>query len=192
MMNPHFVFNIMSSIQQYIQVADNHSAGLLLSRFAKLIRKHLEVCINSTISLDDELLYLDLYMSLEKSRFGDKMNYELKIDPDVDTEDILIPSMLIQPFVENAIQHGIMSKEQGGLVIVSFQQDNDYLMISIFDNGPGFLNSAKNTSPGHISRGIGLIRDRVSLLNKINQREITIHHQQNIEAGTKIEICLPI
>jgi len=191
MMNPHFIFNVMNSIQHFINQADAKSANQVLSGFARLARKHLEICMNSTITVQEELIYLRLYLSLEKIRFCDKMEYEIYIGKNVDTEEILIPSMLIQPFLENAIWHGIMPKEEGGVIKLKFNLDETYLVVTILDDGIGISNSEKMTRAGHISRGMSLIRERVGLLNRLNKRHIFIDQQQTGDYGTEVLIKIP-
>lgn len=191
MMNPHFVFNVINSVQHFINQADSLSANQILTGFARLVRKHLEICMKSSISVQEEIIYLNLYLSLEKTRFIDKMNYTITIDPNIDTEDIIIPSLLIQPFIENAIWHGIMPLENGGNILLDLKLHNDQLVITIKDNGVGILNSLKNKAAGHISHGMKLIRDRVNLLNKLNKRHIFIDQKQMGDSGTEILITIP-
>lgn len=191
MMNPHFVFNIMTSIQYFINKEETKAANQILTGFAKLMRKHLEICMNSSISLHEEIIYLRLYLSLEKIRFFDKMDYEITVGPEIQTDEITIPSMLIQPFVENAIWHGIMPKDEGGLIQLEFSKQNSDLLISITDNGVGISNSQKTKTSGHISRGLELIRERVILLNKLNKNQICIKQQQTGEFGTEVLISIP-
>ncbi len=191
MMNPHFVFNVMNAIQHFINQADAKTANQVLSGFARLARKHLEICMNSTITVQEELVYLQLYLSLEKIRFSGKMNYEILIDKDLDTEEIIIPSMLIQPFLENAIWHGIMPKEEGGMIKIKFKLDENDLLVTIVDDGIGILNSENLKKISHISRGMALIRERVGLLNRINKRHIFIDQQQTGEYGTEVLIRIP-
>ena len=191
MMNPHFVFNVMNSIQHFINQSDVKSANQILSGFARLARKHLEICMSSSISVQEELIYLRLYLTLEKVRFSDKMDYEITIDENIDTEEIIIPSMLVQPFLENAIWHGIMPKEEGGTVKLRFHLQESDLVISIIDDGIGIANSARIAKSGHISRGMDLIRERVKLLNKLNKRHIFIDQQQTGDFGTEVLIRIP-
>ncbi|MGB4398072.1 MAG: tetratricopeptide repeat protein [Daejeonella sp.] len=192
MMNPHFVFNVMNSIQHFINQADAKSANQVLSGFAKLARKHLEICMNSTISVQKELVYLDLYLSLEKVRFIDKMDYSITVDESMDPDEIIIPSMLIQPFLENAIWHGIMPKEGGGVIKLDLTLKCSDLVITIVDDGIGIYNSETLPKSGHISRGMALIRERVSLLNKLNKRQIFIEQRQMGDVGTLVMIKIPI
>lgn len=191
MMNPHFVFNVMNSIQHFINQADVQSANQVLSGFARLARKHLEICMSSSISVQEELVYLRLYLSLEKVRYSDKLHYEIYVNDDIDTDEIIIPSMLIQPFLENAIWHGIMPKEGSGLVKLRFEMQGSDLMITITDDGIGIINSTGMSKSGHISRGMDLIRERVSLLNKLSKRHIFIDQHQTGNFGTEVLIRIP-
>ncbi len=191
MMNPHFVFNVMNSIQHFINKADTRKANKVLSSFSRLARKHLEVCMSSTISLHDEILYLGLYLSFEKIRYLDKMNYKIRVDKEIDTEEVIIPAMLIQPFLENSIWHGIMPKEDGGTIIIDFEMEEDDLIITILDDGIGILNSESQKKAGHISRGMTLIRDRINLMNTLNSRHIHINQQQTGDHGTEVVIKIP-
>lgn len=191
MMNPHFVFNVMNSIQHFVNQADLKAANQVLSVFAKLARKHLEICMNSTISVQEELVYLKLYLDLEKIRFLDKMNYDISIDKDIDTDEIIIPSMLIQPFLENAIWHGIMPKHEGGHISIKFDVDDSDLLVKITDDGVGILNSEKLKKTRHVSRGMALIRERIGLLNRLSKREISINQRQTGDFGTEIMIRIP-
>ncbi len=191
MMNPHFVFNVMNSIQHFINQAELKTANQILAGFARLARKHLEICMNSTISVQEELVYLQHYLYLEKIRCSDKMEYEITIDEEMDSEEIFIPSMLIQPFIENAIWHGIMPKDEGGRIKIKFELIESDLLISILDNGVGILNSEATQKAGHISRGMTLIRERVRLLNKLNKRHISIKQEQTGLSGTEVLIKIP-
>ena len=192
LMNPHFVFNVMNSIQYFINNKEPQAANQVLTSFARLIRNHLEICIKSYVTLSEELVYLRLYLSLEKIRFSDKMNYRIIIDKNIETDEILIPSMIIQPFIENAIWHGIMPKDDGGFIKIGFHYQNDELLVSIVDNGVGISNSKKIRNSDHISRGMELIQERVNLLNKINKHQIHISIQQTGEYGTMVSITIPV
>ena len=192
MMNPHFVFNVMNSIQYFISRKESQEANQILSGFARLMRKHLEICLNSSITMHEEINYLRLYLSLEKIRFSEKMDYTITADPEMDTDDIYIPSMLIQPFIENAIWHGIMPKDGGGLIKLDFRCTDNKLRISIKDNGIGISNSKKTKTTGHISRGLELIHERVNLLNKLHKRKIYISQVQTGDSGTEVLITIPV
>jgi ligand-binding sensor domain-containing protein len=194
MMNPHFIFNVMNSIQHYINTQDTSSANKVLTGFAKLIRKNLEICTKSFISLEEELEYLNLYLRLEKNRFGSKFNYVIKIDPAVEKEEVFIPSMLLQPYIENAIWHGLMPKEEGGNLDINIQLDTEEkeLVIHIIDDGVGIDNSLQHKKGEHISKGMDLTEERINLLNQIESTEIQISIHQNGNAGTIVSIRIPI
>ena len=193
MMNPHFVFNIMNSIQYFINTKDSQSANQVLTGFAKLIRKNLEICTKSYISLEEELIYLKLYLSLEKLRFGNKMIYDVTVADGIDTEETMIPSMLLQPFVENAIWHGIMPKEEGGKISIKIEADDTELSIEITDNGTGIENSLRDKKTTHVSRGMQITHDRVNLLNMSNKEGlISVKSQQTGESGTCVLVKIPL
>ncbi len=193
MMNPHFVFNVMNSIQHYINTKNTSSANKVLTGFAKLIRKNLEICTKSYINIEEEIEYLNLYLSLEKYRFGEKFEYHIKVDTTIDKEETLIPSMILQPYIENAIWHGIMPKEEGGEVQINItHKDEDYLWIKIIDNGVGINNSLQNKNTKHQSKGMALTQERINLLNQIEVKPIQIYIEQNGNSGTTITISVPL
>lgn len=193
MMNPHFVFNAMNSIQHYINTKDTTQANKVLTGFARLVRKNLEICTKSYISLAEELNYLTLYLSLEKNRFGDKLTYTIDIDPDIDTEEIEIPSMLLQPFLENAIWHGIMPEEDGGHITLSVAETTPTtITIIIADDGVGISNSLAQKDSNHQSKGMKLTKERIDLLNEIESKSIQLSVQQNGIKGTLVVLSISI
>jgi ligand-binding sensor domain-containing protein len=193
MMNPHFVFNVMNSIQHYINTQNTASANKVLTGFARLIRKNLEICMKSYITLEEELDYLSLYLKLEKNRFGDKLQYLINVDPEIDREETLIPSMLLQPYVENAIWHGIMPKEEGGEIQINIGLKNqNQLNIEIIDNGVGIENSLKAKKDDHVSKGMQLTRERLNLLGQIEAKPIQLDVHQNHTNGTTVFISIPL
>jgi len=192
-MNPHFVFNVINTIQYFIGINESKAANQILTGFARLMRKHLEICLKSTLTLFEEIQYLSLYLSLEKIRFAEKMNYSINIDQEIEAEEIIIPSMLIQPFIENAVWHGLLPKEDGGFIQIDFTCSDNLLSVKIADNGIGILNSTKSKTHGqHTSRGLELIHDRVQLLNKINKTTIQITQTQTGDSGTEVIIQIPV
>jgi ligand-binding sensor domain-containing protein len=193
MMNPHFVFNVMNSIQHYINTQNTSSANKVLTGFAKLIRKNLEICTKSYINLEEEIAYLNLYLSLEKNRFGEKFVYSIHVDREIDREETRIPSMLLQPYIENAIWHGIMPIEEGGKLEINIvQKDEDYLWIKIVDDGVGIKNSLANKKSPHVSKGMSLTQERINLLNKIEAKAIQLFVEQNGNKGTTVTILIPL
>ena len=193
MMNPHFVFNVMNSIQHYINTQDNASANKILTGFARLIRKNLDICTRSFITLEEELEYLELYLSLEKKRFGEKFNYAIHVDRSIDNEETMIPSMLLQPYIENAIWHGIMPKEEGGKIDIEMKPASDgYLLINIIDDGIGIENSLRDKKGHHVSKGMDLTKERINLLNQVGAKSIQMQIRQNGKSGTFVSISVPL
>jgi hypothetical protein len=138
-MNPHFLYNCINSIKFYIVKNEPEQASIYLNKFSKLIRKILNNSQYEFISLEEELQTLELYLEMEKLRFGDKMNYKIDIEPSLETTFIKVPTMLIQPFLENAIWHGLMQKsENNGLLNLNVREwKEDFLLIEVEDNGVG-------------------------------------------------------
>ena len=191
MMNPHFVFNVMNSIQHYINTKDTSSANKILTGFARLIRKNLDICTKSFISIEEEMEYLTLYLSLEKKRFGEKFNYTISIADDIDQDETMIPSMILQPYIENAIWHGLMPKEEGGKIeIVIGHIPSGDLSIRIIDDGIGINNALMNKKEKHESKGMSLTQERINLINQIEAHPIQITCAQNGKSGTTITIIL--
>ncbi len=192
MMNPHFIFNVMNSIQYFINTGENAMANQVLTGFARLIRKNLDICNKSYINVEEEVNYLNLYLSLEKLRFGDKMNYSLDVGKEIDLQETYIPSMLLQPYVENAIWHGIMPKDSPGSIRILIKKDNNFLHIKIIDDGIGIDNSIRLKNSDHISKGMKLTIQRISLLNKFRQSAITIKVEPVVSGGTEVSIDIPL
>lgn len=193
MMNPHFVFNVMNAIQHYINTQNTNSANKVLTGFARLIRKNLEICTKGYISLQEEIEYLKLYLKLEKNRFGDKLTYEFLIDERLDLEETVIPSMLLQPYVENAIWHGIMPNEYGGKIAIAMNLTaNNVLEIKIIDDGIGIDNSLRTKKETHVSKGMQLTAERLKLLGEIDSKNIHLDVKQNTKNGTTVSIFIPI
>ncbi|MEL6654297.1 MAG: histidine kinase, partial [Bacteroidota bacterium] len=158
MMNPHFIFNTLNSIQHFFNQNDPAEANEYLARFAQLIRSNMEVVQKPQTLLDEELERLQLYLELEQLRFGDRMEYKVFVDPEIDPEEIMIPSMLMQPFVENAIWHGIAKSQELGWVEIRLEMiDDEILRIRIDDNGPGVFTSQNSRKSAHRSRGVEIV-----------------------------------
>ena len=177
-MNPHFIFNCLNSIQQYIFDQDIYHANKFITGFADLIRATLHHSAQSSISLEDEINYLSAYLSLEKLRFKEKMNYSIEIDPAINGKTISIPPMLIQPYVENSIRHGLRHQTDGkGHIKIQIRSAADELSVIIDDNGIGREKARQYKTSEHIeyqSRGMSLTADRVRLINAIHGDSIRI------------------
>ena len=199
-MNPHFIFNALNSIQGLIVNNDHQKARTNLSRFAKLMRAILENSRSNTISLKQEISVLENYLSLEKFSRGDGFDYRIDLQLESDPDSIEIPPMLIQPFVENAIIHGISHLDRKGEIIITFIQKEDKLDCTILDDGIGITKSKEinlHRTKSHKSTALAVARERLKFLNGIdnNGNNIVIEELVNKDgtvAGTKVFIQLPI
>jgi len=197
LMNPHFLFNALNSIQHYINVQDRQSANRYLSDFASLIRKNFEAAQQSFIPLEQEIENIKIYLRLEQMRFNDRFSYQIVIDDNLDAEDWMVPTMILQPLLENALLHGIMPSAIDGKVIINLKEQNGNLLITITDNGIGIANSLalKETDNRHRSRGTELIEKRVAALSRFGSTAITITMAPAFESkknpGNKIILFIP-
>ncbi|MEP7373699.1 MAG: histidine kinase [Chitinophagaceae bacterium] len=195
-MNPHFIFNSLNSIKSLINKNENDKAAEYLTTFSKLIRTLFQNSDRREISLYEELETCKLYTQIEKMRFGDKVDFIFEIDQNIDLKDIKVPALILQPFIENAIWHGLVPKESGGIVMVSIKEANETIECIIDDNGVGreLSRQYKAQYEGtHESKGIGLTRSRLELDKLINDREDTIEvidktDQQGQSGGTRVVI----
>ncbi len=199
MMNPHFIFNVMNSIQVYINNNETHEANLYLSNFARLIRMNLDISSKKYIPLDDEIEYLKLYLEMEGLRFGEKLTYKINIDPEIDGDETMVPVMLMQPFIENAIWHGILpKKENGHLEITISKAKKGMLKIRIIDDGMGIPKEGTFGREGlktHISKGMKITQQRLDLISQLTGKELYIHIEDAFPdkqyRGTAVEFLLP-
>lgn len=196
-MNPHFIFNALNSVNSFIATSDERSANKYLSDFSLLMRAVLENSEESFISLEKEIELLQLYTKLEHSRFKDKFEYSIVVDKDVKVEDFQIPPMLLQPYIENAVWHGLRyKKELGYLNITISQREKDKLEIVIIDNGIG-REKSKALKTEHQqkqnSKGMSTIKKRVTILNKMYKNRIDINiddYQKTGDIGTKVVVTI--
>jgi tetratricopeptide (TPR) repeat protein len=201
-MNPHFIFNCLNSIKLYTTQNDTTAATEYLSKFSKLIRLVMENSRNDRISLRSELDALRLYIEMEVMRFKEKLAYTINVDNNVETDYIEIPPLLLQPYVENAIWHGLMHKEEGGRIDinVSMQKDESLLEINIIDDGIGRAKSAElrsKTATKHKSYGMKVTSERIALINQTYKTgaNVTLHdlvHNDGQPAGTQVTIQIPV
>ena len=200
-MNPHFIFNCLNSIQQYIFDQDIFAANKYLTGFARLIRATLHNSVKPFISLADEIDYLSGYLSLEKLRFKDKMDYIVRVDPAIDKDGLLIPPMLLQPFVENSMRHGLRHKTSGnGYICINIEQIGEGLTITIEDNGIGRKQASLYKTNEHIeyqSRGMSLTADRIRMMNttyggNIRIEVIDLVDEQQQSSGTRVILRFPL
>ncbi len=201
-MNPHFIFNCLNSIKLYTTQNDVVAASEYLTKFSKLIRLVMENSRNDRISLTSELNALRLYIEMEAMRFKEKLQYDIKINNDVEADYIEIPPLLLQPYVENAIWHGLMHKEEGGKIDINaaIHKEESVLEINIIDDGVGRSRSAElrsKTATRHKSYGMKVTSERIALINQIYKTgaNVSIHdllHDNGQPAGTLVTIQIPV
>jgi LytS/YehU family sensor histidine kinase len=196
-MKPHFIFNALSSIQTFILESDLKNADRYISKFARLIRLILESSKMPTILLEDELHMLKLYIEIEQMRLENKFEYSIEVNPGVNAKSIRISSMLLQPFVENAIWHGISPKEGKGKLLISIVQSKTCIYCTIEDDGVGRSHAAEqNKLPGHKSMGMMITEKRLNLLHrrKILKKQlfqVEDLKKNGLAVGTRVNICIP-
>ena len=202
-MNPHFIFNSLNSIQQFILKGDVESANKYLSQFSRLIRLVLQYSETNFITLDEEIDMLHLYLSLEKTRFGDSFEYNIYLEETLDVDEIKIPNLMVQPFVENAIWHGLMHKKGNRKIGIHFSlSDERTLQCEIVDNGIGRYKSEeikkmKSVDIKHQSKGMQLIKDKSEILKQQFNKEVLIEindvmNDASEVSGTRVLIKLPL
>lgn len=192
-MNPHFIFNTLNGIQQIFAKHKDPKGIDFVAEFATLVRANMEAARTKNTSLGKEIENLERYLKLEKERLDGKMDYEIVTDTELSVEDIDIPSMLIQPFVENAIWHGIAPSSSSGKVTLSFYETEGMLVVKILDNGVGLSEDKEVSSGGHISRGIQLTRERLRMLSDRNSLSISPKIDADGKSiGTEVELVLEI
>ncbi len=198
-MNPHFIFNSMNSIQSYISGNDSFTAMTYLSKFAQLMRNILENSRKPFIVLSEEIETLKLYIELERIRFKQKFDYKITVEPDLPVDSVYIPPMLIQPFVENSIKHGLRNKKEKGLLEIEFRKDDKFIRCFVKDNGvgrekAGKLNNTKNKE--HRSLGIQVTKERLDTLSRLKGLKVSfvitdLKDSNGNAAGTEVVIKIP-
>ncbi len=200
-MNPHFIFNCLNSIQQYILTNDKEKANKYLTGFASLMRQTLDNSGKKSITVADEVRYLKQYIEMERMRFGDSFTYNIAVEPDVRQDYIEIPAMLLQPYVENCLRHGIRYKTGGmGKIDIHFYIEHGHLCCSVKDNGAGREKTAALKSQQHIeyqSKGMSLTQKRIELLNRMTDDVITTtiidcKDNEGNPTGTEVLVRIPL
>nr|WP_316932412.1 histidine kinase [Cellulophaga baltica] len=191
-MNPHFIFNALNSVNNYIAKSDERSANRYLSEFSTLMRAVLENSEEDFIPLTKEIELLELYTKLEHSRFSDKFDYEIKIDKDIDVASYQIPPMLLQPYIENAIWHGLRYKDEKGFLMVDVKnKTKNSIEITISDNGIGRKRSAElktSNQKKQKSKGMGNIKKRIDILNDMYKDKVDVFITDYKEDGTGTKV----
>ncbi|GLR18177.1 hypothetical protein GCM10007940_27920 [Portibacter lacus] len=191
-MNPHFLFNSLSSINNYIMKENPQEASRYLTRFSQLMRNILNNSKEQFVSLSQEIEALQLYIELENLRFKSKFKFDLNIDKEVRISHLLIPSMLIQPYVENAIKHGLFPKKTSGNLSIKIFEKNEQLHIEIADDGIGRVHSLQSKSKQDLDRkshGMEISSNRIDLLNKIYDLNASLAIE-DLTPGTKVTLTL--
>ena len=193
-MNTHFIFNSMSVIQSYIYDNDTKNSSKFLVNFSRLIRLILENSSKEFIPISIEMEILKKYLETQKLRFEDRFEYFIEIDEETEVEDAMIPPMITQPFIENAIEHGQLHTIEGGFIRIRFRKNENMLEVLIEDNGVGRKNAVKKKSKAHTSMAINITRERIKILNSKYKTSGTLvieDFDKNLETGTKVLISLP-
>lgn len=197
-MNPHFIFNSLNSIQGFIASNEPFQAKRYLAKFARLMRLILENAREEYIPLQNEIDILDNYLELEKLRTNDKFDFSIETDQDIDPENLDLPPMMLQPFVENAVVHGLSGKAGRGNLTIRFSVADNSLLCEIIDDGIGRERAAKNklqSASGHKSTGISVTKKRLQQLKVLTGKEAGVSIEdltaEGKPAGTKVTIRIP-
>ena len=199
-MNPHFIFNSLASVQNFIVKQDDTKASIYLSRFSELVRSILNNSVEEQITLEQEINTIENYLELQKVRFPEKFDYSLFVDERLDTENTFIPPMLAQPFIENAIEHGIKHKKEKGLISIRFEQKNGGMELIIEDDGIGRKKAHELRmlyDKDHKSLATAITQERIAVLNRKLKRKITLEvldlkDEQGEARGTRVAFEVPV
>lgn len=195
-MNPHFIFNALNSVNHFIAQQDERTANKFLSEFSQLMRLVMENSQEDFIPLNKEQEILLLYLKLEHYRFRDKFEYEIKVDESINAESIAVPPMLIQPYIENAVWHGLRYKETKGKLLLHFLKEGEHVLVKIQDDGIGRKRSTEIKTQNqrkHNSTGIKNIQERLAIINRVYKTnyKVTIEDATS-GTGTHVSIHLPL
>ena len=197
-MNPHFIFNALNSVNNFIAKNDEKAANKFLSEFSRLMRKVLDHSQKDLISFEEEIELNELYLKLEHFRFRDKFEYQIEKNINLNTYDLEIPPMLIQPFIENAVWHGLRYKEEKGNLKIAIDEKENHLLITVQDDGIGRTRSKElktTNQKKYKSTGLDNVSRRVTLINEVYQKNYEIHvadASNNEDSGTLVTIKIPI
>jgi tetratricopeptide (TPR) repeat protein len=194
-MNPHFIFNSLNSISDYIAKNNIRAADEYLTKFARLMRTILENSEQKEVSLASDLKALELYMQLESQRLNNKFTWEIKTDEDVDPENTLIPPLILQPFVENSIWHGLAKKPGHGKIVIQIKREGEMINCIVEDNGVGRENAESkpilDSKKEKKSLGMKITSSRIDIINKTKKANATINIS-DLDEGTRVEVKLPL
>lgn len=190
-MNPHFIFNSLNSISNFVLNNDIDTAHDYLTKFAKLMRQTLESSEKQDILLVDDLELLKTYLDIETKRLNHSFTYQIIIDKDIDIKNTLVPPLILQPFIENSIWHGISKLEDKGHIIIEIKKDKNMIICSVEDNGVGRQNSNLNALKKELSLGTKITKNRIEIINKLKKTNGSVKLIDK-EKGLKVEVKLPL
>ena len=188
-MNPHFTFNAMAAIQAYMNQGNVKQAGIYLTKFSKMIRQVLNNSRSEFVHLDQEINMLDNYLALQNLIRENPFDFTIEVEEGIESEEIAIPPMFAQPFVENAIEHGIGSNTVNGVIRIYLSLKNDYLVLSISDNG-GMDKSLKVRREGHVSHAQEITKERINLYKQMTKKKIAFNVKE-LTPGLQVTFQLP-
>ncbi|MEZ5197000.1 MAG: histidine kinase [Bacteroidales bacterium] len=199
-MNPHFIFNSLASVQNFIVKQDDTKASIYLSRFSDLVRSILNNSIEEQITLEEEINTIENYLELQKIRFPEKFSYSIEMDEKLDPENTFVPPMLAQPFIENAIEHGIKHKGSKGNIHVRFKMDKQKLIYEVEDDGIGRDRAQEilqKQNKDHKSLATSITQERIKVLNKKLKHKIKLEifdlkNEKGEATGTKVIFEVPV
>lgn len=190
-MNPHFIFNSLNSINDFISKNDVESASNYLTKFAKIMRQTLENSMQNDIPLEEDLKMLELYLQVESMRLNNKFTYAINIENSIDLENTLVPPLILQPFIENSIWHGLSNKASDGHIDISIKKEDNMLVCTVDDNGVGRTLKPEVDSTGNKSLGIRITKSRIDILNKKKHANGSLKMIDK-EQGVRVEVKLPL
>lgn len=192
-MNPHFFFNALTALQKFALKENNGPAmASNLSKFSNIMRETLESTYKEYVTIEQEMEFLNEYLEVQKIRFPQTFSYAVTAAQELEVDELLIPAMIIQPFVENSIEHGFAGVDYPGIIAIQFEQDHNQLQIIITDNGKGLLTTVKENNE-HISRASQIIKDRIYLLNiKLKTKAGFSIDNDTSGKGVVVKINLPL
>lgn len=195
-MNPHFIFNALNSVNHFVAQQDERAANKFLTEFSRLMRLVLENSQLDFIPLSKEKEIISLYLKLEHYRFRDKFDYEIAVDDEINSDTVEIPPMLVQPYIENAVWHGLRYRESKGFLSVKIEQQADSIVITVSDNGIGRRRSAElktENQQKHQSTGLRNIRERLEIINSVYRSRCRVEiHDISEDGGTVVTLYVPV
>lgn len=183
--NSHFIFNVLNSIKLFILENDAQNASLYLGKFARFIRNVLDSSMNELVNLSEELETIELYLNIEKMRFNDIFNYEIDVQENINLAHYPFPPLFLQPFVENALWHGLMQIEKDAHLIVRVYTVDNELNIEVDDNGIGYKKSIAHKKNGHKSLGLKIAQERIEHYNKQHESKLGFTIIDKSDVGSK-------